>query len=125
MAAPPSERCEFATDLSADYFGPDEESLLRTTETDQWRWPHHKFAPADGPDDGYDFCPFHLGHEPDHGAAVLERTAELCVWLITGSIEQVPGLSPLPSELRRYAVVLAELWTKPSVRFLNWFENVA
>jgi hypothetical protein len=103
MAAPPEERCEFATDVSADYFEPDKESLLRTTETGQWRCPHHKFAPTDGPDDGYDFCPFHLGHEPNHGAAVLADTAELCVWLITGSTEQVLGLGPLPSDLRNYA----------------------
>lgn len=103
MAAPPGERCEFTTDVRADYFDPDEESLLRITETDQWRCPHHTFAPTDGPDDGYDFCPFHLGHEPTHGAAVPDGVAELCVWLITGNTDQVPGLGPLSSDLRNYA----------------------
>ena len=103
MPAPSAERCEFVTDLDADYFEPENESLLRTTETDQWRCPHHKFTQTDGSDGGYDFCPFHLGHKPNHGLTVLEDTAELCVWLITGSTEQAPGLGTLPSKLRNYA----------------------
>mgnify|MGYP000326558505 CR=1 FL=1 len=103
MAAQPGERCKFETTLDIDYFDPENESLLRITDMGQWRCPHHRFEPDTGPADGYDFCPFHIGHNSTEHATVPEGTAELCVWLITGNTEQVSGLGPLPSALQAYA----------------------
>lgn len=100
MPAPAPDRCQFTADLDSEYFDPDTESLLDTTDH-EWHCPHYVFDP-DGDSEHGTYCPFHLGTDTRRGDLGDEDIAETCYRLIVGRGQRAARFRSLPEPLQDY-----------------------
>ncbi len=98
MPAPPTERCQYTTSIESDYFEPEEEPLLATSNG-EWQCPHYALGSSDHPEKR---CPFHP--PPDQNASAVEpaHRTETVLRLVRGRECAGVGGTSLPEPLVTY-----------------------